>query len=121
MSTTTTPPPGSAPKQPMTSQDLAAFVAMLFWMHDQTAPTYTPYPSFAAQTAAIMAAVGNATLPPTNLFLNFQTLVTDPTLGPLLTNTQLAFGSFIQAVVASGSWEVCSSVSLDQVAGIAQL
>jgi hypothetical protein len=109
------------PTKVMSNQDLAGFVAMLFWMNDPSAAAYTPYASFQDQVAGIQAALKNGNLPATTLIQNIQTISQDPTIGPLLQTAQQSIGVATQAIIQAGLWDVCKSVSMNQVARIATL
>jgi hypothetical protein len=110
------------PTKTMSNQELAAFVAMLFWMDDSSSPTYAPFASFAPdQVAAIQAAITNGTLPASTLLQNIKTINQDPTLGAMLKTLQQNIGAMIQAIVTAGLWDGCKSASMNQVAQIANM
>ena len=116
-----TPAAAAPPARPMSSQDLAGFVLLLFWMNDPTAANFTPYATFNDQVAGIQAAVLAGTIPNSKLIMNIQTMNADSVIGPAINQAQIAVGTMIQAILAAGLWDACSTVSMDQVSQIAQL
>lgn len=111
----------AGPTNTMPNQDVAAFLAMLFWMDDSTANTYTPFASFKDQVAAIQAGMQSGLFPKSKLFLNIQTINNDPKLGPMLQSVQQSIGGMMQAISGAGLWDGCLSVSSNQVSTIAKL
>ena len=111
----------TGPAQPISSQDLAGFVALLFWMHDPQAGAYTPYASFGQQVKGITDAVGRGDLPASKLITNIPAMYADKVIGPLIQSAQVSMGQMIQAIVQSGLWDVCKSVDMKQVSQIAAL
>jgi len=125
--------PTFGPQGTMTYGELAAFIAMLFWMDDGQ-PTSTPYDSFYPAVAAKnvqVTAIQQALAPggglPNNnkLFNEWQTLMggggqkPDPLVMQALNALHTDFQNLVTAI--GSTWDGCATVGLDMLERIANL
>lgn len=129
----------NGPQRPMSFNELAAFIAMFFWMDDGSTPyqqfptaadaTHAPDPSH-SQVDAIQAQLKATQGAPSpiphdpvvnKLFDNWSSIMQNKGLLQSLHDTQIAISGFLSDLEASQLWDGCAGVSLAKVTQIANM